>query len=111
MGVIRETGARRGDETSGARCEGTPTRFSFLVWFPFYFDLCLSRALYFFSSQGSGRRFVGLAKARSPVYVRMASHELFQMTTEAKAVVVLMKNTKSNPTARMLAAVLRDQKS
>ena len=37
------------------------------------------------------------------------SHELFQMTTEAKAVVVLMKNTKSNPGVRMLATVLRNQ--
>lgn len=39
----------------------------------------------------------------------VGSSELFQMTAQARAVVVLMKNTRSNPSVRMLSTVLRDQ--
>merc|ERR1712176_386344 len=73
----------------------------------------LTDGLVTFESKGVAEHFAEENSTSSTeLFVfEVASHELFQMTTEAKAVVVLMKNTKSNPTARMLAAVLRDQKS
>ena len=59
----------------------------------------LTDGLVTFESKGVAEHFAEENSTSSTeLFVfEVASHELFQMTTEAKAVVVLMKNTKSNP--------------
>ena len=64
-----------------------------------------------FESKGIADHFAEEnSTSRTELFVfEVGSKELFQMTSEARAVVVLMKNTKSNPSLRMLSTVLRDQ--
>jgi len=64
-----------------------------------------------FESKGIAEHFAEEnTTATTELFVfEVGSHELFQMTADVKAVVVLMKSNKSNPSARMLATVLRDQ--
>ena len=64
-----------------------------------------------FESKGIAEHFAEEnSTSRTELFAfEVGSGELFQLTAQASAVVVLMKNTRSNPSVRMLSTVLRDQ--